>query len=148
MLNPFNARIYFYSYFDYNSKISTPEIYDTFEETINSLCERQRYLFTDETCVKKLKEKIDEKRKDKNSVIGKCANNEHFLNGAKRDDLLKLQNVENNKEIILHDLERAEMQDIYNVSRRINSLQRLFSSRVLRFFDQKMCYTMPRKQLK
>lgn len=148
MLNPFNARIYFYSYFDYNSKISVPEIYDTFEETINSLCENQRHLFEDENCVKKLKEKIDEKKKDKNSIIGRCTSNKHFLDGAKRDDLLKLQNIENNKEIILHDLERAEMQDIYNVSRRINSLQKLFSSRVLRFFDQKMCDTMPQKQLK
>lgn len=147
MLNPFNAKVYFYSYFDYNEAYSLPDVYETFKEAIISMGQNQPYVFNDEEDFKNIIEKIEKNSKRKDYILG-ISKDDNFLDKNKKDQLLRLSGNKDNQDLDFQEASIIEINDIYNVSRRISPLQRLFIDRVLRFFDLGMCDTLPRKQLK
>ena len=147
MLNPFNAKVYFYSYFNYNEAYSLPEVYESFIDAIISMGQNQPYVFNGEENFKNIIEKIEKNSKRKDYILG-ISKDDNFLDKNKKDQLLRLSGNKDNQDLDFQEASIIEINDIYNVSRRISPLQRLFIDRVLRFFDLGMCDTLPRKQLK
>lgn len=146
MLNPFNAKVYFYSYFNYNDAYSLPEVYESFKDALISMGQDQPYLFKSEENFKNIIEKIEKNSERKDYILG-ISKDDNFLDKSKKDQLLRLSGNQNNQDLDFQEASIIEINDIYNVSRRISPLQRLFIDRVLRFFDLGMCETMPTKQI-
>lgn len=146
MLNPFNAKVYFYSYFNYNEAYSLPDVYETFKDAIISMGQNQPYVFNDEEDFKNIIEKIEKNSERKDYILG-ISKDDNFLDKNKKDQLLRLPENKDNQDLDFQEASIIEINDIYNVSRRISPLQRLFIDRVLRFFDLGMCETMPTKQI-